>query len=83
MFISFVFFSCSFQVEVAVQQPGYLRSKRGYQKQIRGVPIHDVTAHKNNAKPGSIPNDPLYSKEWYIVSSSSLISLLLISFKII
>lgn len=32
------------------------------------MPIHDVTAHKNHAKPGSIPNDPLYSKEWYIVS---------------
>lgn len=52
-------------VFTAVQQPGYVREKRGY-KQIRGVPIVDVTAHRNNARPNSLPNDPLYSKEWYI-----------------
>ena len=25
--------------------------------------------HINDAKPGSLPNDPLYAKEWYIVSN--------------
>lgn len=57
----------SLQVQFAVQQPGYIRSKRGF-KQIRGVPIVDVTAHRNNARPNKLPNDPLYGKQWYIVS---------------
>jgi proprotein convertase subtilisin/kexin type 2 len=54
-------------IDMVVQQTGYVRSKRGY-KATRGVPIKDmdVTAHKNEAKSGSLPNDPLYSKEWYI-----------------
>lgn len=52
-------------VQFAVQQPGYIRSKRGF-KQIRGVPIVDVTAHRNNARPNKLPNDPLYGKQWYI-----------------
>jgi proprotein convertase subtilisin/kexin type 2 len=52
-------------VKLAVQQTGFLRHKRGYM-QIRGFPIKDVTAHNNNARTGNVPNDPLYSKEWYI-----------------
>jgi len=56
-------------VRTALQMTGYMRNKRGY-KQIRGFPIpeeeNDVTAHKNNARPGSLPTDPLYPKEWYI-----------------
>lgn len=55
-------------VHAAVQQTGYSRSKRGF-KQIRGFPLketEDLTAHRNNAKPNSLPNDPLYAKEWYI-----------------
>lgn len=52
-------------VSLAVQQTGYVRSKRGY-KQIRGIPIKDVTSHENNARQGDLPNDPLYAKEWYI-----------------
>ena len=60
------------QIKYAVQQTGFIREKRGF-KQIRGVPIHsekqdDVQAHKNNARPSNLPNDPLYPKEWYIVS---------------
>ncbi len=51
---------------------GFPRSKRGY-KQIRGLPIvggdSDVTLHNNEAKPNSLPNDPLYPKQWYIVSA--------------
>ena len=44
--------------------------KRGY-KEIRGFPVtseDQLTAHRNNAKPKTLPNDPLYPKEWYIVS---------------
>jgi proprotein convertase subtilisin/kexin type 2 len=55
-------------VHTAVQQIGYSRTKRGY-KQIRGFPLQeteDPTSHRNNAKPNSLPNDPLYGKEWYI-----------------
>lgn len=52
-------------VHTAVQMPGYYRAKRGF-KQIRGVPVMEPTAHKNEARPNSQPNDPLYPKEWYI-----------------
>jgi len=54
-------------VALAVQQPGFIRSKRGY-KQIRGIPVPEATAHQNNEKTKQLPNDPLYSKQWYIVS---------------
>lgn len=59
-----------FQVLSAVQQSGFVRTKRGL-KQIRGVvnPNMEATAHNNNARPNKLPNDPLYSKEWYIVSN--------------
>lgn len=66
-------------VHTAVQQTGFVRSKRGFKpmpltvdlsrgssdKQIRGVPM-DAETHINDAKPGKLPNDPLYPKEWYI-----------------
>lgn len=52
-------------VETAFQQPGFERRKRGY-KQIRGIPVADVTDHNNKARTNSIPNDPLYPKQWYI-----------------
>ncbi|ESN91678.1 hypothetical protein HELRODRAFT_96355 [Helobdella robusta] len=52
-------------VSAAIQQPGYLRSKRGY-KQIRGIPLPDLTEHSNMAKTDAAPNDPLYPKQWYI-----------------
>ena len=58
------------QVKTAIQQTGYLREKRGYVK-TRGVPMKpesDVTAHRNKAKLSDQPNDPLYPKQWYIVS---------------
>jgi proprotein convertase subtilisin/kexin type 2 len=55
-------------VSTAVQLPGYTREKRGYKpnKQIRGIPVADVTDHSNNARTGLVPNDPLYPKQWYI-----------------
>ena len=53
----------------AVQQPGFVRAKRGY-KQIRGIPVLEATAHENNEKSKELPNDPLYSKQWYIVSNT-------------
>lgn len=56
------------QVAMAVQQPGFERRKRGY-KQIRGIPVADVTDHNNKARTNSVPNDPLYPKQWYIVST--------------
>ena len=59
---------------MAVQQSGNRRLKRGY-KEIRGFPVtseDELTAHRNNAKPKSLPNDPLYAKEWYIVSTHAL-----------
>lgn len=52
-------------VAMAVQQPGFERRKRGY-KQIRGIPVADVTDHNNKARTNSVPNDPLYPKQWYI-----------------
>lgn len=55
------------QVATAVQQPGYAREKRGY-KQIRGIPVPEVTSHNNNERTNQLPNDPLYPKQWYIVS---------------
>jgi len=59
------------QVKLAVQQAGFLRHKRGYVK-IRGMPVKggDVTAHRNDAKLKGEPNDPLFDKQWYIVSMS-------------
>jgi hypothetical protein len=64
------------QVHAAIQQPGYERTKRGY-KQIRGFPIknddNNVEAHNNNAKESQLPMDPLYSKQWYIVSQCFLV----------
>jgi len=61
--------SVALQVAVAVQQAGFARTKRGY-KQIRGIPVPEVTAHQNNEKTKQLPNDPLYSKQWYIVSTT-------------
>jgi len=58
------------QVARAVQQVGFIRSKRGY-KQIRGIPVPEATAHENNERTNELPNDPLYSKQWYIVSMTS------------
>lgn len=55
------------QVHQAIQQTGYVRSKRGY-KQIRGIPFEDPQDHSNKAETGDVPNDPLYPKQWYIVS---------------
>lgn len=52
-------------VAQAVQQAGFVRAKRGY-KQIRGIPVPEATAHENNEKTKELPNDPLYSKQWYI-----------------
>jgi len=52
-------------VASAVQLTGYVREKRGY-KQIRGIPVADVTDHSNKARTGLVPNDPLYPKQWYI-----------------
>ena len=38
-------------------------------KQIRGAPIAKPgKEHLNDAKSHDLPNDPLYPKEWYIVS---------------
>lgn len=59
------------KVRLAIQQTGHIREKRGY-KQIRGFPIKDVTSHENNARPSNLPSDPLYPKEWYIVSDAWL-----------
>lgn len=67
-------------VHTAVQQAGFVRSKRGYtpmkqvslargasDKQIRGAPIAKPgKEHINDAKSHDLPNDPLYPKEWYI-----------------
>jgi len=58
------------QVALAVQQAGFVRAKRGY-KQIRGIPVPEVTAHQKNEKTKELPNDPLYSKQWYIVSKTA------------
>jgi hypothetical protein len=68
------------QVKTAVQLTGYTREKRGFRpqqngaKQIRAFQYQNrqlnnaETYHENTQKPNSLPNDPLYSKEWYIVS---------------
>ena len=72
-------FILSFQVKRAVQQTGYYRSKRGY-KPLNGVLLSDIQLkspelvdlltdendfqiphHKD-------PTDPLFVKEWYLVS---------------
>jgi len=52
-------------VKTAVQLVGYTREKRGY-KQIRGIPLPDLTEHSNKARQNQAPNDPLYPKQWYI-----------------
>ena len=64
---SIIYFLLIFQVKRAIQQLGYLRKKRGMEKQIRGIPIKN-SPHTNNARTSNLPNDPLYAKEWYIVS---------------
>lgn len=65
-------------VKTAVQLTGYTREKRGFRpqqngaKQIRAFQYQNrqlnnaETYHENTQKPNSLPNDPLYSKEWYI-----------------
>lgn len=102
MYVNFLFE----QVKRAIQQTGYLRTKRGY-KPIQGLPIseikltapdiehyllnNDITAQapgKQNEKDPKTPNDPLFAKEWYLVSkneistlSNGIVSAQLISFK--
>jgi len=60
-----------------VQQTGFERPKRGY-KQIRGIPVPEATAHQNNEKTKQLPNDPLYSKQWYIVSKTTPYNLVVV-----
>lgn len=69
----------SFQVKRAVQQTGYLRVKRGFKPKITGVPVSEIKlklqsldedkARAVNVKiDGKSPTDPLFKKEWYLVS---------------
>ena len=32
----------------------------------------EASGHRNNARPNDLPNDPLYPKEWYIVSKDKI-----------
>ena len=76
--------SSLFQVKRAVQQTGYLRSKRGY-KPLNGVLLSDIKLKSpelvdllNDEKDYQIPHnldptDPLFPKEWFLVSFSILI----------
>lgn len=68
-----------FQVKRAVQQTGYLRVKRGFKPKISGVPVSEIKlklqsldedkARAVNVKiDGKSPTDPLFKKEWYLVS---------------
>lgn len=53
----------------AEQQFGYRRTKRGSRPMQRGVPLRgkiDSTGHINNRHQESMPNDPLYEKQWYL-----------------
>jgi hypothetical protein len=67
-----------FQVKRAVQQTGYLRVKRGFKPKITGVPVSEIKLKLqslgNNFKDVNVnvdnksPTDPLFEKEWYLVS---------------
>lgn len=61
-------------VETAIQQAGYRRDKRGY-KPLKSVldelkPLENVDFPP---KKGASEGDPLFDKEWYIVSSNKYI----------
>ncbi len=74
-----IYFLLILQVHSAYQITGFKRTKRGYKPQIRGLPIvgggNDVALHNNEARPNSLPNDPLYGKQWYIVSKITSIGM--------
>ncbi|CAH1790843.1 unnamed protein product [Owenia fusiformis] len=57
-------------VKLAVQQTGHIREKRGY-KPMQTSPIisrvkRDIQKVLEEKRDSGVPNDPLYSKEWYL-----------------
>ena len=80
----FFIFCCNshiviFQVKRAVQQLGFVRSKRGF-RQLSGVPLSDLKLSNPelvdllsdekdvNVQLMKDPTDPLFDKEWFLVS---------------
>jgi len=68
----------NFQVKRAIQQTGFRRSKRGFKPKIRGVPVSEIRLKDPEAAQlldysksynYAEPQDPLFKKEWYLVST--------------
>lgn len=69
-----VFCEFVFKVKTALQQTGFLRSKRGF-KPLPNIPVSeiklqdpDITSILNQHKDSKLPTDPLFPKEWFLVS---------------
>lgn len=71
-------FQILLQVKRAIQQIGYRREKRGY-KPLKGVPLSEIKLSKEELatlidgddqydRTNRDPIDPLFAKEWYLVS---------------
>lgn len=68
-----------------MQQTGFVRAKRGY-KPLKGVPLseirlkaHDLPESLNvkletHSSHSKDPTDPLFEKEWFLVSISDMTS---------
>lgn len=65
------------QVKRAVQQTGYLRVKRGFKPKVLGRPHSEIKLKLPGLDEGKVsnvnieqksPTDPLFKKEWYLVS---------------
>ncbi|KAL5008533.1 hypothetical protein ScPMuIL_014114 [Solemya velum] len=59
-------------VKTALQQTGFLRSKRGF-KPLPNIPVSeiklqdpDINSILNQHKDGKLPTDPLFPKEWFL-----------------
>lgn len=59
-----------FQIADAVQLTGFQRSKRGYRPLYKSATGSKQNYRTNTNKDGdsSDPTDPLFRKEWYLVS---------------
>lgn len=54
------------QIHLAIQQPGFVRVKRGLRPSIPAGILPPLTSAANNIELGVLPTDPYFPLQWYL-----------------